>query len=96
MGNGKWAGSWAGSRQNGPRSNRPYTFKELDMLVDLHLAALREYGAGHRTTEAHRESLERAIASYNATHKRPAVVSVQLGDDDRAEVKFEGPQEGRD
>ena len=71
MGNGKWAGSWAGSRQNGPRNTRPYTYADLEQLVDLHTAALRKYGAGHPTTEAHRESMERALVAYNTSHKRP-------------------------
>ena len=71
MARGKWAGSWAGSRQNGPRNTRPYTYKELEELVELHTAAFNQYGAGHPTTEANRQSLERAVASYNATHRRP-------------------------
>lgn len=71
MGRGKWAGRGAGSRQERPFLSKPYTHAELEELVDLHLAALRKYGVGHRTVEAHREGLERAVASYNATHRKP-------------------------
>lgn len=72
MNRGRFAGSWSGSGQVGPFSSKPYTHAELEELAALHLAALHKYGAGHRVTEAHRESLQRAVASYSATHKKPA------------------------
>ena len=68
---GKWAGTWAGSGQSLPRSTKPYTKAVVGRIATEHLAAVERLGAGHPTTEAYRESLERAVASYNATHRRP-------------------------
>lgn len=71
MNRGRFAGSWRGSGQVGPFSARSYTRAELAWLVEEHTAALNRFGAGHRVTEAYRESLERAVTSYHATHRRP-------------------------
>lgn len=68
---GKWAGSWPGSNQSRPAASRPYTRKDMGYLEGRYFAAFNKYGAQHRTTKAHRASLARAIASYNATHREP-------------------------